>query len=143
LLERALIACSSLIALLLLSCVVLRYRRTADTRRAGCASLPHAPLPRPCGPSAGDAEKRCLHALSSFQRTKDLRGFFNRPSPAGRHPITWILPRPFLGEPSKLTTTYLPSSTLFSLPAKNSLGDLLGRRNVLDREPCVNRVFSM
>ena len=35
-------------------------------------------------------------------------GFDSRSPPRTRHPIAWILLLPFLGEPFKLTTTYLP-----------------------------------
>jgi hypothetical protein len=94
-LREPLIACSQT-ALLLLSCVVLRYRRTA---------------------SLALGRRRVLHALSSFQRTKDLVFL----SPRTRHPFCWILLRPFLGEPFKLTTTSPSLSTNISHFGENPL----------------------
>jgi len=61
--------------------------------------------------------QKCLHALSSFQRTKDL--VFR--SPRTRHPFCWILLRPFLGEPFKLTTTSPSLSTNISHFGENPL----------------------
>ena len=140
LLERALIACSSLIALLLLSCVVLRYRRTADTRRAGC-SLPRHPLQRPESPGAGSAEKKCLHALSSFQRTKDP---VDCPTFPRRRAIQSLgyCPGPFWGNLPNLRRLPFPRQPFFRYRRK-SLGDLLGQRDALDQEHRVNRVFRM
>ena len=73
--------------------------RTADTRRAGCARLLRSSY-------CEEALKLSVHALSSFQRTKDACDLIGR-SPRTRHPVFWMLLRPFLGEPSKLTTASL------------------------------------
>jgi hypothetical protein len=142
LLERALITCSSLIALLLLSCVGPYYYEPADTRRAGCS----IPL-RSCELGFLDL---CCTLYLVFKEPRTVFRF-----PKTGHPITWIHRPPFLGEPFKLTTTVPCLSTLFSLLAKifwetvfafRHIGDAawrLGQRNALDREHRVNRVFQM
>ena len=59
----------------------------------------------PCGKtSAPEARKSLVCTLYLvFKEPRTLRSF-----PTMQYPTAWILPRPFLGEPFKLTTTCLP-----------------------------------
>jgi hypothetical protein len=105
---------SKLSALLLLSCVVPCCQETADTRRVGLLDSASS--------LAAFSFLERLHALSSFQRTKDCFPSF----PSALHPISWILLRPFLGELCEFTAINLSESTLFfALCEKTFWGDLL------------------
>jgi hypothetical protein len=85
-------------ALLLLSCVVPCYQGTADTRRAGCSI--RLPASRPSASS---------NVCMLYLVFKEPRTTVSFPADApSKFPNTWILPRPFLGEPYEFTTTYLP-----------------------------------
>jgi len=80
---------------LLLSCVARCYHRTADTRRAGCSIRLRVLRP--------SASSNVCTLYLVFKEPRTLRSF-----PTMQYPTAWILPRPFLGEPFKLTTTCLP-----------------------------------
>jgi hypothetical protein len=105
---------------LLLSCVAscCHEALTLDGLVSVTSPLPVAEV-ETSAPEARKSEVCTLYLVFKEPRTAYL-------PPATRHPKTWILLRPFLGEPSKLTTTSLAQSTLFFANGEKFLGDLPG-----------------